>query len=182
MPMFIREPLAAPSLSMFSPLKSNLEEMIATCEALDKEIAVIAEDGECYGLLSEESFCYTAPQVLQLLQKISRTAGMCTRDINLDDEAFETDESTLSLAVYNFISEHRRMLELLTAQRTTLRSTGSFYSSLAQCLQRQQTMLNAFRAALDNRYAEVKVRSAPDWIDLSETMRSALEAYPVPEE
>jgi hypothetical protein len=39
-----------------------------------------------------------------------------------------------------------------------------------------------FRTALDSRYAEVKVRAAPDWIDLGETMQSALEAYPILEE
>jgi len=180
--MFVREPISTPGLNVFSPLKSNLQDMIATCEALDKQIAVIAEDGEEFGLLSEESFCYTAPQVLQLLQKISQVAGRCTQDISHDDEAFESDEGTLSLVVYNFISEHRRMLDLLTAQRNTLKSTGIFYDGLAQCLRRQQTMLDAFRAALDTRYQEVKVRAAPDWIDLSETMRSALEAYPILEE
>jgi len=178
--MFIREPVTA-SMGVFFPLKSNLEDMIATCEALDAPLAEIKEDGEEYGGLSEESFCYTAPQVIQLLQKISSVAGLCIRDINLDDEAFETDEGTLSLVVYNFISEHRRRVDLLTAQQSTLKFTGSFYASLAQCLQRQQTTLNAFRSALDSRYQEVKVRSAPDWIDLSETMRSALEAYPIDE-
>jgi hypothetical protein len=62
MPMFIRDPLSAPSTeSTYSPLKSNLEDMIQTCEELDKQLAVIAEDGEEFGLLSEESFCYTAP-------------------------------------------------------------------------------------------------------------------------
>jgi len=119
MPMFVRDPLSLPSLGAFSPLKSNLEDMIATCEALDKQLAVIAEDGEEFGLLSEESYCYTAPvrslllspalrfilisaqQVLHLLHKISRVAGLCTRDINLDDEVFGTDERTLSLVVYN---------------------------------------------------------------------------------
>jgi len=179
--MFIREPITS-GMGVFSPLKSNLEDMISTCEVLDKELAIIAEDGEEFGGLSEESFCYTAPQVLKLLQRISQVAGHCTRDINLDDEAFETDEGTLSLVVYNFISEHRRMLDLLMAQRDTLRFTGSFVSGLAQQLQRQQLMLNGFRTALDSRYAQVKVRAAPDWIDLGETMRSALEAYPVPEE
>jgi hypothetical protein len=41
--------------------------------------------------------------------------------------------------------------------------------------------MQAFRAALDNKFQEVKVRSAPDWIDLTETMQSALDAYPVSE-
>jgi len=181
--MFIRDTLTTPSAGLYSPLKSNLEDMIHTCEELDKQLDVIAEDGEEFGLLSEESFCYTAPQVLHLLHKISRVAGLCTREINVDDEAvaFSTDEGSLSLAVYNFISEHRRMLDHLTAQQNTLKNSGSFFEGLAQCLQRQQLMLNAFRAALDNKFQEVKVRSAPDWIDLSETMQSALEAYPVSE-
>jgi hypothetical protein len=60
MPMFIREPVTS-GMGVFSPLKSNLEDMIATCEVLDKELAIIAEDGEEFGGLSEESFCYTAP-------------------------------------------------------------------------------------------------------------------------
>jgi hypothetical protein len=58
--MFIREPLSVASAS-FSPLKANLEDMIATCSKLDEQLAVIAEDGEEFGGLSEESFCYTAP-------------------------------------------------------------------------------------------------------------------------
>lgn len=48
-------------MGVFCPLKSNLEDMISTCEVLDKELAIIAEDGEEYGGLSEETFCYTAP-------------------------------------------------------------------------------------------------------------------------
>jgi hypothetical protein len=60
MPMFIREPITS-GMGVFSPLKSNLEDMISTCEVLDKELAIIAEDGEEFGGLSEESFCYTAP-------------------------------------------------------------------------------------------------------------------------
>jgi hypothetical protein len=61
MPMFIRDTLTTTSAGLYSPLKSNLEDMIHTCEELDKQLDVIAEDGEEFGLLSEESFCYTAP-------------------------------------------------------------------------------------------------------------------------
>lgn len=90
------------------------------------------------------------------------------------------------------------MLDLLTAQQATLKYTGAFVSGIAQQLQRQQLMLNvrilplhslhltdsvqAFRTALDSRYGGVRVRTAPDWIDLGETMRSALIAYPLSEE
>jgi hypothetical protein len=60
MPIFFREPITS-GMGVFSPLKSNLKDMISTCEILDKELAIIAEDGEEYGGLSEETFCYTAP-------------------------------------------------------------------------------------------------------------------------
>ncbi|TID22767.1 hypothetical protein E2P81_ATG01899 [Venturia nashicola] len=181
MPMFIREPRTS-GMGVSSPLRSNLEDMISTCEILDKELAVIAEDGEEFGGLSEETFSYNAPQVLKLLQRLSQVGYHCTRDINLDDESFDVDERSLSRVVYNFLSQHRRTLDLLTAQQKTLRYTGAFVSGVAQQLQRQQLMLNAFRTALDSRYGGVKVRTAPDWIDLGETMRSALIAYPLSEE
>ncbi|KAE9966690.1 hypothetical protein EG328_008765 [Venturia inaequalis] len=181
MPMFIRQPITS-GMGSFSPLRSNLEDMISTCEILDKELAVIAEDGEEFGGLSEETFSYNAPQVLRLLQRLSQVGSHCTRDINSDDEAFDVDERSLSQVVYNFISEHRRMLALLTEQQATLKYTGAFVSGIAQQLQRQQLMLNAFRTALDSRYGGVKVRTAPDWIDLGETMRTALIAYPLSED
>lgn len=60
MPMFIREPITS-GMGVFSPLKSNLEDMISTCEILDKELAIIAEDGEEFGGLSEETFSHNAP-------------------------------------------------------------------------------------------------------------------------
>lgn len=43
-------------------------------------------------------------EVLAHLQKISRVAALCTRDISLEDEAFETDESSLALVLYNVSS------------------------------------------------------------------------------
>lgn len=52
---------STPSAAAPTPLKSNLKDMIATCGALYKQLAVTAEDGEKYGMLLEESFCYTAP-------------------------------------------------------------------------------------------------------------------------
>lgn len=116
--MFIRQPITS-GMGSFSPLRSNLEDMISTCEILDKELAVIAEDGEEFGGLSEETFSYNAPvwltpirnrdevwltrtqQVLRLLQRLSQVGSHCTRDINSDDEAFDVDERSLSQVVYN---------------------------------------------------------------------------------
>ncbi|KAF2436828.1 hypothetical protein EJ08DRAFT_654998 [Tothia fuscella] len=172
MPIFIREPLSTNSVASISPLKSNLEDMISTCEALDKKLAVIVEDGEEFGGISEETFCYTAPEILQLLHKISRIAGLCTRDIHLNDEALVGDEGSLSLVVYNFISEHCRTMSRLTSQKDTLKSSGSFFEGLAQSLIRQQFILNAFRDALNSKNLVVRERSAPDWVELTETMRT----------
>ena len=61
MPVFTHDGLPSSPMGTFFPLKSNLKDMIATCAALDKEIAIINEDKEEFGLLSEESYCYTAP-------------------------------------------------------------------------------------------------------------------------
>lgn len=44
-----------------SPAKSQLETMIASCKELEEPINVIVEDGEEFGGISEETFCYTAP-------------------------------------------------------------------------------------------------------------------------
>jgi len=180
MPMFTELPNSP--TGTFSPLKSNLEDMILSCSALDKHIAMMNEDKECYGLLTEDSYCYDAPEVLTQLQKISRVAALCTRDIALEDEAFDTDETNLALVLYNFISEHRRILNQLTALQSVLRSTGSLYGALGHCLNRQQTIFNNFRIALDSRYPQIKIRAAPDWIEETESLRSVVEAYPIPVE
>jgi hypothetical protein len=45
----------------FSPLKSNLEDMVLACEELSGQIAFIVEDAEIFGLLTEDTFCDNAP-------------------------------------------------------------------------------------------------------------------------
>lgn len=52
----------------------------------------------------------------------------------------------------------------------------------SKALYRDLTVYQNFRSALDARYMTVKIRAAPDWIDQTESMRSVLEAYPVPVE
>jgi len=182
MSMAANEGLPKSPMGSFSPLKSNLEDMILSCGALDKHIAMMHEDKECFGLLTEDSYCYDAPQVLTQLQKISRVAALCTRDISIEDEAFETDESSLTLVLYNFISEHKRILDQLTALQSVMKTTGSLYGAFGVTLNRQREIVNNFRTALDSRYPQVKVRAAPNWIDETESLRSCVEAYPIPSE
>lgn len=62
MPMFNELPLSP--MGSFSPLRSNLEDMITSCGALDKHIAMMNEDRDTFGLLTEESYCYEAPVCL----------------------------------------------------------------------------------------------------------------------
>jgi hypothetical protein len=38
------------------------------------------------------------------------------------------------------------------------------------------------RDALNSKFDGVRIRAAPDWIDQRESMRSCLEAYPLPVE
>lgn len=59
--MATSEGLPKSPMGTFSPLRSNLEDMITSCGALDKHIAMMNEDKECYGLLTEDSYCYDAP-------------------------------------------------------------------------------------------------------------------------
>jgi hypothetical protein len=58
MPMILE--LASTQVS-FSPLKSNLEDMILACEELSDQIVFFVEDAEIFGLLTEDTFCDNAP-------------------------------------------------------------------------------------------------------------------------
>jgi hypothetical protein len=40
----------------------------------------------------------------------------------------------------------------------------------------------SFRDALDTKYLTVKIRTASDWTEVGEAMRSCLQAYPLPVE
>ncbi|KIW07177.1 hypothetical protein, variant [Verruconis gallopava] len=181
MPLLI-DGLPTSAMGTISPLRSNLEDMIGSCRALNKHIAMMNEDKETFGLLTEETYCYDAPEVLTQLTKITRTAALCIRDLNLDDEAFETDEPQLALVLYNFISEHKRILNQLTALGTIMKSTGSLYGALGGALHRQEHVVSRFREVLDARYISTKTLSAPDWVEQVEAMRLCLEAYPAPVE
>ncbi|KAF2402683.1 hypothetical protein EJ06DRAFT_306105 [Trichodelitschia bisporula] len=187
MPFLSHPALPTSASGTWSPLKANLEDMRAACGALDVALGCIREDGECYGLLSEEAYCYIAPEILLLLQRISGIANLSIRELRAEDEGDllsegGADERALGAAVGNFVSEHGRMLHLLMEQRDVLKTTGGFYASLAHCLHRQRLVLDAFRAALGDRYAGVRARAADEWDGLEVTMGKALEAYPSWEE
>lgn len=64
--------------------------------------------------------------MLKHLQKISLVAGHCTRDINLDDEAFESDEGSLSVVVYNVsFPVSSKKVELLICGTVYLRTSSN---------------------------------------------------------
>jgi hypothetical protein len=70
MPM-LNDNLPTSATGVFSPLRSNLEDMTVSCGALDKHIAMMNEDKDTFGLLTEETYCYDAPVgSLMLLHKI----------------------------------------------------------------------------------------------------------------
>lgn len=144
-----------------SPAKSQLESMIASCKELEEPIATIAEDGEEFGGITEDTYCYTAPvskyrltmqfleclltfevkKLLDSLREISKSAATCTRDLNEGDEPFDPEDDPVSLELFRFICEHRRVLDQLMAQHHTLRWSGSFYRCIAQTLRVQRAVL-----------------------------------------
>jgi len=175
----ILEPISA--RVSFSPLKSNLEDMVVACEELSGQMVFFAEDAEIFGLLTEDTFCDNAPQVLKLLERISLIAMNSTRDLTFEDEVFETDASNLALTLYSFLSEHRRAIDVLTAQKNVLKSTGSYYNSVGRSLNSQHRALQNFKNALEMRHLDIKERAADQWTVYGSTMIAATEAFPPPE-
>jgi len=177
---FIEDSLPISASGDFSPLRSNIEDMIISCTALNKRIALMNDDMETYGLLTEETYCYDIPEALIQLQKISRSAAMCTRDINVYDDTAVVNETQLALVLYNFLSQYRNILDQLTSLQTVMKTTGNLFGVVAATLRRQDLIVNNFKQALDSKYGIVRIRSAPDWIEQKEAMRSCLQAYPMP--
>merc|ERR1712036_186974 len=120
-----------------------------------------------------------AQEELGLLQKISRFAALCIRNISLNNEASEPEEQ-VALALYSFVSEHKNILEQLTALGPTMASTGSLYGDLGTALHRQQVIVTRFQEVLNAQLLIARVRPAPDWIGQGEAMRSCLQVYPLP--
>jgi len=56
---FVLDDIAA--TGSFSPLKSNLEDMVRACEKLEWELEFVVDDGEIYGLITEDTFLENAP-------------------------------------------------------------------------------------------------------------------------
>ncbi len=158
-----------------SPAKSQIESMIASCKELEEPIATIAEDGEEFGGITEDTYCYTAPvikycltselvesmsdiwkKLLDSLREISNNAATCTRDLNEDNEPFDPEDDPVSLELFRFICEHRRMLDQLMAQHHTLRWSGSFYQCIAQTLRVQRVVLEVSKHAFIGQVKEME--------------------------
>jgi hypothetical protein len=58
MPMFLES--SGPRVS-FSPLKSNIEDMVIACEELEGQLKYFVEDSDLYGLMTEDTFLENAP-------------------------------------------------------------------------------------------------------------------------
>jgi hypothetical protein len=52
---------------LFSPLKSNIEDMIRATQQLEEQLAFFVDDSETFGLLTEETFLENGPVRLQVL-------------------------------------------------------------------------------------------------------------------
>lgn len=57
----LNDNLPTSAMGAFSPIRAQLEDMLISCAALDKHIALMNEDKETFGLLTEDTYCYDAP-------------------------------------------------------------------------------------------------------------------------
>jgi hypothetical protein len=93
MPLFHNNhPLSPQRSPIFSPLKSNLEEMLKAVQKLEEQLAFFVDDSEAFGLLTEETFLENGPEVLKQLDKLSALMATSTQDIALAT-AHEDDDS-----------------------------------------------------------------------------------------
>ena len=59
MPMFPDSHVRA--MARFSPLKSNIDDMVAATERLQGELEYVVDDSEVYGILTEDTFLENCP-------------------------------------------------------------------------------------------------------------------------
>ena len=78
---FIEDSLPISASGDFSPLRSNIEDMIISCTALNKRIALMNDDMETYGLLTEETYCYDIPVRFRYVPAIALSANCSSRKL-----------------------------------------------------------------------------------------------------
>jgi hypothetical protein len=67
MPLFVN-PIARPD-TMFSPVKTHLDDMLNASVALESQLKFVIEDGETYGLITYDTFFENCP--------VSRNVFVC---------------------------------------------------------------------------------------------------------
>ena len=60
---------------LFSPLKSNIENMIKATQQLEEQLAFFVDDSEAFGLLTEETFLENGPVRSPAIAKRGRAVG-----------------------------------------------------------------------------------------------------------
>ncbi len=79
---------------------------------------------------------------------------------------------------HQFLSQHRRAIDVLATQHKTLKTTGPLFDSISRCLDKERRALERFRTALEMRYQDIKERTAEDWTTFITAMSAATEVYP----
>jgi len=173
----------ARAMARYSPLKSNIDDMVAATERLQVELEYVVDDSEVYGVLTEDTFLENCPEILKQMERISALVQNSTRDLSFDDEAFEPVESSgLALALYTFLATHAAILSTLTTHSPAIKSLGPYYDSLSRSVNAQRLAVLRFRAAVDAKYADVKAQTVQQWTEFNGTMDSMVERYPLPAE
>lgn len=103
-----------------------------------------------------------------------------------DDEAFDLNDPSashsLTLALQKFLSAQSFILAALATHHQAIRSTGPYYDSLSRSVNAQRAAELRFRAAVEGRYADVKVRTAGGWGELEGVWGFVVERFPMPSE
>lgn len=179
MPMFLDS--NARAIARFSPLKSNVDDMITAVEKIEEELEFVVDDSEAFGMLTEDTFMENCPEILKQMERISALAENSTRDLTFEDEAFEPVESVgLGTAMDLFLTHYCVVLSILSAHSKAIKSTGPYYDSLSRSINRQRSTVQQFRNAIEARYSSVKVRTATQWTEVDGATNSVLEKFPQP--
>jgi hypothetical protein len=86
----------------------------------------------------------------------------------------------LSTNKTQFLTEHRRAIDVLATQHKTLKTTGPLYDSVGRCLDMERRALDRFRTALEERYFDIRERTEADWTTFNSAMTAAAALFPPP--
>jgi hypothetical protein len=78
------------------------------------------------------------------------------------------------------LSQHATILATLGEHCAAIQRTGPYYDTLSRSVNAQRSSMLSFKAAMDERFVDVKVRTAGCWRELDNVMNGVVGVYPLP--